>query len=69
MSVIPNTGAAAAGIKQGDVIVGINNTTINSAQDITSVLSELHPGDQIKVKIVRGAKHLTLSVTLGTQPH
>ncbi|HUX04198.1 MAG TPA: trypsin-like peptidase domain-containing protein [Acidimicrobiales bacterium] len=69
MSVIPNTGASAAGLKQGDVIVGINNTTINSAQDITSVLSELHPGDQIKVKIVRGSKHLSLNVTLGTQPH
>ena len=69
MSVIPNTGAAAAGIKQGDVIVGINNTTINSAQDVSSVLSSLHPGDKISVKIVRGSKHLTLSVTLGTQPH
>ncbi len=69
MSVIPNTGAAAAGIKQGDIIVGINGTTINSAQDVTSVLSSLHPGDQIKVTIVRGTKHLTLDVTLGTQPH
>ncbi len=69
MSVIPNTGAAHAGIKQGDVIVGINSTTINSAQDITSVLSSLHPGDVVTVKIVRGSHHLTLKVTLGTQPH
>ena len=69
MSVIPNTGAARAGIKQGDVIVGVNNTTINSAQDITSVLSSLHPGDTIHVKIVRGTKHLSLDVVLGTQPH
>lgn len=69
MSVIPNTGAAKAGIRQGDVIVGVNNTTINSAQDITSVLSSLHPGDTIHVKIVRGSKHLSLDVVLGTQPH
>ena len=45
MSVVPGTGAAEAGVKQGDVIVGINNSTVTSAQDVTSVLSALHPGD------------------------
>jgi S1-C subfamily serine protease len=69
MSVIANTGAAKAGIKQGDIIVGINSTKINNAQDLSSVLSNLHPGNVIKVKIVRGQQHLTLDVTLGTQPH
>ncbi|MHB1087974.1 MAG: S1C family serine protease [Acidimicrobiales bacterium] len=68
MSVIAGTGAANAGVKQGDIIVGINSTTINSTQDITSVVSSLHPGDQITLKIVRGTKHLSLKVTLGTQP-
>ena len=68
MSVVPGSGAATGGIKQGDIIVGINNTTISSAQDVASVISALHPGDNIKVKVVRGTKSLTLSVTLGTAP-
>jgi putative serine protease PepD len=68
MSVVPGSGAATGGIKQGDIIVGINNTTISSAQDVASVISALHPGDDIKVKVVRGTKSLTLSVTLGTAP-
>ena len=68
MSVIAGTGAANAGVKQGDVIVGINNTAISGAQDVSSVISSLHPGDVISLKIVRGTKHLTLKVTLGTQP-
>ena len=34
MSVISGTGAAAAGVKQGDIIVGINKTSIGSAQDV-----------------------------------
>ncbi len=68
MSVIAGTGAANAGVKQGDIIVGINSTPISSTQDITSVISSLHPGDQITLKIVRGTKHLSLKVTLGTQP-
>jgi len=68
MSVVPGSGAATGGIKQGDIIVGINSTTISSAQDVASVISALHPGDNIKVKVVRGTKSLTLSVTLGTAP-
>lgn len=68
MSIVPDTGASTAGIKQGDVIVGINGTTITSAQDVSSVVSSLHPGDVIKVKIVRGTKTITKNVTLGTAP-
>jgi S1-C subfamily serine protease len=68
MSVISGTGAAAAGVKQGDIIVGINKTTIGSAQDVGSVISALRPGDVITLHIVRGSKHLTINVTLGTEP-
>jgi putative serine protease PepD len=68
MSVISGTGAAAAGVQQGDIIVGINNTTIDSAQDVTSVISSLRPGDVITLHIVRGTKHLSLKVTLGRTP-
>ncbi len=68
MSVIAGTGAATGGVKQGDVIIGINGTTISGAQDLTSVLSGMHPGDRITLLIVRGTKHLTLHIALGTQP-
>lgn len=67
-SVISGTGAAAAGLQQGDIIVGINHTTIAGAQDVSSVISSLKPGDQITLHIVRGAKHLSVKVTLGHQP-
>jgi S1-C subfamily serine protease len=68
MSVISGTGAAAAGVKQGDIIVGINKTTIESAQDVSSVISSLHPGQRIALHIVRGTKHLVIEVTLGKAP-
>ncbi len=67
-SVIAGTGAAAAGVQQGDIIVGINKTTIASAQDVSSVISGLKPGSEISLKVVRGTKHVTLKVTLGHQP-
>jgi S1-C subfamily serine protease len=68
MSVISGTGAAAAGLKQGDIIVGINTTKIASAQDVSSVISALRPGNTVKLHIVRGKKHITVNVILGTQP-
>jgi S1-C subfamily serine protease len=68
ISVIAGTGAAAAGIEQGDIIVGINNLNIQSAQDVTQVVSALRPGQVITVRLVRGTKHLTLRVTLGHEP-
>ena len=67
MSVIANTGASRAGVRQGDVIVSLNGMTIQNTQDLTSVLSGLRPGDVAKLGIVRGTKHITISVTLGTQ--
>jgi len=68
MSVISGTGAASAGVKQGDIIVKIDATKISSAQDVTSVISAKRPGDNITVEVVRGKKHLTLTITLGNQP-
>ncbi len=68
MSVISGSGAASAGLKQGDVIVAINATSVAGAQDVSSLISVLHPGDTVTLHIVRGATHLSLKVTLGTQP-
>ena len=55
-------------VEQGDIIVGINNTTIDSAQDVSAVISSLHPGQRIALHIVRGTKHIVLEVTLGRAP-
>jgi S1-C subfamily serine protease len=55
-------------VHQGDVIVAINGTAITSAQDVSSVVSALRPGDVITLRVVRGTKHLTLHVTLGSAP-
>jgi putative serine protease PepD len=68
ISVITGTGASAAGVKQGDIIVGINKTTIQSAQDVSSVVSALKPGERITLHLLRGTKHVTIQVTLGREP-
>ncbi|HVB69999.1 MAG TPA: trypsin-like peptidase domain-containing protein [Acidimicrobiales bacterium] len=65
--VIPGTGAAKAGVRQGDIIVKINSTNISSAQDVTNVITALKPGDVVTLGIVRGTHHISIKVTLGTK--
>jgi S1-C subfamily serine protease len=48
----------------GDVIVGIDNQTINSVSDITNYLMNKKEGDVIKLKIVRDNEMLNIPVNL-----
>jgi putative serine protease PepD len=68
-SVTPGGPAAKAGLKQGDVIVTLNGQGTPTVDDLTSVASELKPGNTVAVNVVtqQGA-HKTLHLTLGTFP-
>jgi putative serine protease PepD len=68
LSVIAGTGAAIAGVHQGDIIVGVNNLPVSNAQDVSSIISNFKPGDLIELQILRGTTHLTIHVTLGSAP-
>lgn len=61
--------AQAAGIKQGDVIVGIDGQTIATGEALGKILAGLKPGARVPVQVVGadGARR-TIEVTLGTRP-
>lgn len=67
--VIKNSPADKAGLKQGNIIVGLDNVTIKSIDDLVNVLSYKKAGQEIELKIkekVGGEyKDKTLKVTLG----
>ncbi len=48
----------------GDVIIGIDNQTINSVSDITDYLKNTKEGDIVKLKIVRDNKMINVPVKL-----
>jgi serine protease Do len=65
----PGGPAAKAGVRQGDVIVSLNGTTVGSADDVGNALGSLRPGDRVSVRIVTSSGAMrTLTVTLGTRP-
>ena len=61
----PDTPAAAAGFKSGDVIVKFNNETVKSAADLTRKVGSMKPGEKADVGYIRGGEDKTASVTLG----
>jgi serine protease Do len=63
--VMPGTGAAKAGIRAGDVVTTINGRAADTPETITEIISGLHPGDAIKLSVLREESPLSLTATLG----
>jgi serine protease Do len=58
--------AEKAGIKAGDVIVKVEDTTVNASGDITRALREHRAKKTVTLTIVRAKKEMPITVTLDT---
>lgn len=67
-NVAANGPAAVAGLMPGDVIIGVDSTSVVSAADVSAVLSGARPGQVLAVHARRGAAGFTAQVTLQTRP-
>jgi S1-C subfamily serine protease len=65
VSVDANGPAAQAGLKPGDVIVGIDNVAVNDVPTLGDALLHHKPGDTVAVHIFRGNQQMTINVKLG----
>jgi hypothetical protein len=63
--VAENSPAAKAGLKTGDVIVRIGESTVSDIQSLASGLRRHKPGDMVKVVVRRGEEDVLVDVTLG----
>ncbi|BAZ86992.1 HhoA/HhoB/HtrA family serine endopeptidase [Dolichospermum compactum] len=62
MRVVPNSPAASAGIRRGDVILQIDNKAITSAEQLQDVVENSTLGQALQVKVQRGNQTQILSV-------
>jgi serine protease DegQ len=58
------TAAAAAGLKPGDVITGVNGKTVGSGQELHNIEGLTPVGTAIKVDLLREGKPLSVDMTL-----
>jgi Do/DeqQ family serine protease len=63
-SVSRNSGAEKAGLKSGDVIVKLDNQTVNSYTDLTSYINTKRPNDVVQVGILRDGDQKAIPVRL-----
>ena len=71
-SVVPDGPADRAGIRaggqEGDVIVAFGEVEEPSMDEITSLVNDLDPGDEIPVTVVRDGRRIELELELGERP-
>ncbi|MEH2283372.1 MAG: HhoA/HhoB/HtrA family serine endopeptidase [Nostoc sp.] len=62
MRVVPNSPAASAGIRRGDVILQIDGKAITSAEQLQNLVEDSRLGQVLQVKVQRGNQTQQLSV-------
>ena len=82
-TVSKNTGASKAGLEGGtttvvvggvsyrlggDIIVGIDDTTVATYEQLRDAVAQKRPGDKVKLQVFRQGSKKTITVTLGQAP-
>jgi S1-C subfamily serine protease len=68
-NVAPTSPAAEAGLRQGDVLVGLNDVPIRDVEDLQRALTErFAPGETVTARIVRDGAERSIQIRLAERP-
>jgi serine protease DegS len=67
-SVVPDSPAATAGLKSGDVIVEVNGHATTNPREVTQQIASAGPGGTIELGLLRNGARLELHATAGLRP-
>jgi putative serine protease PepD len=68
IDVTPGSGAAGAGLRQGDVITNFGGAGITSSDDLGTAVRKHKVGDKVQVTWLRSGQKQSATVTLGNRP-
>lgn len=59
-------GSAAdeAGLREGDIIISVDDNTVNSSGRLLELIAQYHPGDEVDISYFRGNKEKTVTLVL-----
>jgi len=60
--------ADKAGIKNGDVIRKLNGQTVDGRDQLIAIVTDMNPGTEVKLDILRDGQPMTIRLTLGERP-
>jgi len=61
----PDSPAAKAGLKEGDVVLGYNGTHVEGGEQFMRLVRETPPGRPVSLQVFRNGANHTLSATIG----
>ncbi len=67
-AILPNSPAAAAGLKDLDIVTAINGIAVDQEHPLNLLLVQFAPNDVIKLTVIRDGQTLTIPLTLGIRP-
>ncbi len=66
--VVPGAPAAKAGLKDGDVIVALNDQPVTDANHLKLQVSTVEPGTKMSLEVLRDGKNRQITATTGERP-
>ncbi len=66
--VVPDSPADLAGLQEYDIITAVGETEISAPEDLSMAIRALKPGSKVGISILRKAKPVELTATLGDRP-
>ncbi|HKG05099.1 MAG TPA: Do family serine endopeptidase [Pedobacter sp.] len=66
--IVPNSGAAAAGLLKGDIIKKVDGAVIYDSPDLQEKIGRLSPGDKVQLTYLRNGQLKNVNVTLKGAP-
>jgi serine protease Do len=67
-AIIPGSPAEAAGLRDGDIIVGLNGEALTEESDLATLILPYEAGDTITLRILRDNATTEVDITLGALP-
>lgn len=69
VKVVPNSPAAASGLKAGDILQSINQQPLENPTEVQKAVEKISAGNTLTVQVERNGKPLTLNVKVGVLPN
>ncbi len=67
-AVFPGSAAAAAGLKQGDVLLHLDGSPVGDPEKFRAALGGRRAGDKVRLRVARGPERLEVTATLAPRP-